>query len=418
MASASGYWHLPAPGGPPARVRLRARVLVRACRDVLLAAGAMLAVSSGIAASAAPAPAAAPTATVGQDNSQLAVPASGTLFGAFPDPWPGDQSPATMTSLEAAAGRKLDLDRIFSGWNVDEPDPQSSWDVANGIVPLVSIDAVESSGQPVRWSQIAAGSYDSTIVAQAKGLASLHGPVLLSFNHEAERFTANGTAADFVAAWRHYVTLVRRIAPNVSFVFILGASKYGLSTIGQWYPGNAYVDWMGADGYNYFGCNGQNPVWSHFSTIFSAFMSFAVANDKPAVVAEWGSAEDAAVPGRKAAWIAAAGQVMKTWPDIKAASYFDAHGPLAACDFPLNSSVSAMEAFAELGADPWFNPRPDVALAAVPAGTGTTDRCLRHRGHRKDDEPDGFMAAGLRRRSDCLWVGSTPRDRRSHLRRR
>jgi hypothetical protein len=300
-------------------------------------------------------------------NPPLTVPATGSLFGAFANPTAGgSQSPSTVSSLESSVGRKLDVNRVYASWSSPQPVPQASWDVANGIIPLVSIDPVTATG-PVLWSQIASGADDSAIVAQARGLASLNTPVLLNFSHEPAQSTVNGTATEFVAAWQHYVTIVRQYASNVSFVLILVASTYNPKTIGRWYPGDSYVDWVGADGYNYFGCNAQTPVWSEFSTVFANFENFAVAHSKPAVVAEWGSTEDPNTPGRKAQWITAAGQAIENWPQIKAASYFDANGPLTKCEWPLTSSSSALQAFAALGAQNYFNPRPRVALSATPS---------------------------------------------------
>jgi hypothetical protein len=299
-------------------------------------------------------------------NPPLIVPTTGSLFGVFANPTVGSsQSPSTVSSLESSVGRKFDVNRIFAAWGSPQPVPQASWDVANGIIPLVSIDAVNGSS-PVLWSQIASGADDSAIVAQARGLASLNAPVLLNFSHEPAQSTTNGTATEFIAAWQHYVTVVRQYASNVSFVLILTASTYNPKSIGRWYPGDSYVDWVGADGYNYFGCNGLTPVWSDFSTVFANFENFAVAHSKPAVVAEWGSTEDPNTPGRKAQWITAAGQTMENWPQIKAASYFDANGPLTKCQWPLTSSSSALQAYASLGAQNYFNPRPRVVLSANP----------------------------------------------------
>ena len=161
--------------------------------------------------------------------------------------------------------------------------------------------------------------------------------------------------------------MVRQYAPNVSFALVLTSGGYGPNAIQAWYPGDAYVDWMGSDGYNTFGCRGTGgPVWQDFSSIFGDFYNFAVAHNKPAVIAEWGSTEDPATPGRKAAWITAAGQTMETWPQLKAASYFDAPGQDLRCFWPLTSSPSATAAFAGLGSQSWFNPRPVAALSANP----------------------------------------------------
>jgi hypothetical protein len=292
------------------------------------------------------------------------VPASGAFYGAFPDPDATGQTPATVTTLEAAAGRKLDVDRIYADWSTVEPDPQTTWDVANGIIPLISIDPFDGN-VPIPWAQIASGAQDPAIIAQAQGLASLHAPILLSFSHEAEGDTANGTAAEFVAAWRHYFAVFEQYDPDVASVLILDAYQYGRSGISQWYPGDAYVDWVGGDGYNYFNCHDSS--WVGFRSIFAPLNTFAVAHDKPEVIAEWASVEDPSASGRKAAWITAAGQTMTRWSHVKAASYFDSLGPDRACDFPLTSSTSAMQAFADLGAETYFNTRPAAALSASPA---------------------------------------------------
>jgi hypothetical protein len=243
--------------------------------------------------------------------------------------------------------------------------------VANGITPLLSIDANTSSGTAIRWSAIASGQYDSTIVSQADGLAALGSPVILSFTHEPELETANGNAADFVAAWRHYVTVFRRHgASNVSFAPILLAKTYDPTTIRSWYPGDAYVDLVGADGYNGFNCENHGGGWTDFSTIFSPLNSFAVAHSKPAVIAEWGSVEDPSSPGRKAHWISAAAATMQAWPNLKGSAYFDAPSSTPSCVWNLDSSASSMAAFTSLGSQQWFNPVPHALLSASIASGG------------------------------------------------
>jgi hypothetical protein len=321
---------------------------------VALLAGLAPVLLSALAPDAGPVAAAAPTG-----QASMAAPASGALFGAYASPLGVAQTPSTVNALESSIGRKLDIDRVYSDWGTSQPQPQAVWDVANGIVPLISIDATTSSGAPVPWSQIASGADDAAIVAQAQGIASLGSPVLLNFSHEPGLHPENGTAADFVAAWQHYVTVVRQYAPNVSFALILDSEYYSPAVVGPWYPGDAYVDWMGADGYNSSTCRvGQVGAWRDFSAIFGPLESFAVAHAKPAVIAEWASTEDPSTPGRKAAWITAAAQTMESWPQMKAALYFDAPGFADGCQWPLDSSPSALAAFNALGAQSWFNTGP------------------------------------------------------------
>ena len=357
-----------------------------------------------VLSSVAPLVDASPARAATASSGPLVPPATGVLFGAFVAPTPGGQSPSSIVGLESSIGRKLDINRIYANWDTPEPGSQAVWDVAEGIIPLISIDALTTSGA-VLWSQIASGADDAAIVAQAQGLASLNAPVLLSFSHEPAIDTASGTAADFVAAWQHYVTVVRQYAPNVSFVLILNLGDYGPKAVQEWYPGDSYVDWVGVDGYNVFGCRGSGgPVWEDFSSIFADFYKFAVARNKPALVAEYASTEDPNTTGRKADWITALGQTLESWPQIKAVSYFDSAGHDPRCAWTLDSSPSSLAAFSALGAQSWFNPRPVAYLAAdPPAGPapltvifrdGATKRTLHHLASWELDFGDGTSASG------------------------
>jgi hypothetical protein len=327
-------------------------VLLVGCLAILLTAGGVLAAPSTGATTAASGP-------------PLAIPPTGTLFGAFANPKGGQ---IILSSLEAEIGRHLDMDRVYSAWDTVQPDAEVKWDIANDIVPVLSIKATTTAGTVIPWSQIAAGSYDSTIVAQADALAAVGAPVILTFNHEPESDPRNGSPADFVAAWQHYVDVFRdQGATNVSFALILEADTYGSASVQQWYPGDSYVDWVGADGYNRFGCNGSPAQWVDFSTLFSPLEDFAVLHGKPAMIAEWASVENPGVPGEKAAWIAAAAQALGGWPQVKASLYFDDGGVQQGCDFALSSSPSAEQAFAAMGAQPFFNPRPRAVLTSSTA---------------------------------------------------
>jgi hypothetical protein len=77
------------------------------------------------------------------------------------------------------------------------------------------------------------------------------------------------------------------------------------------------------------------------------------------MLAEWGSVEDPALPGRKAGWISDALALAEAWPQLKAMSYLDAPG---SCYWPADSSPSAQAAFAAFGADAYAHPRPSALL--------------------------------------------------------
>ena len=276
------------------------------------------------------------------------------FLGAYVNPSGSGQTPASFSAFESMVGRPLAMDRVYINWDTPLPTSQLSWDVGNGVVPVLSIKARTDSGDLIPWSQIAAGQDDPAIIKQARALASVNSPIVLAFNHEPELDTLSGTAASFVAAWRHYVTIFRSTgATNVSFAVILLAKTYVSSSIASWYPGDKFVDWVGADGYNFYGCSGGAGKWLAFSDIFASFNQFATAHLKPAIVAEWASTEDPSRPGRKAQWISAAATTLQSWPQVKATLYFDGVGRDPGCQWPVTSSSSASSAFISYANGPW-----------------------------------------------------------------
>ena len=153
---------------------------------------------------------------------------------------------------------------------------------------------------------------------------------------------------DFVNAWRHMHDLfVAAGATNVKWVWspnVRYGPEYPLADL---YPGSAYVDWLGLDGYNW----GSDPhlgvpAWQSFEDIFGATYREVthLAPGKPLMIAETASTEHG---GDKAAWILQTflGDVPK-YPAVRAVIWFnEADG---ASDFRINSSPAALAAFREV----------------------------------------------------------------------
>src|SRR4029079_11835586 len=109
-------------------------------------------------------------------------------------------------------------------------------------------------------------------------------------------------------AFRHVVDIFRsRGVSNVAFVWTVMNWTFdprsGRDPM-AFYPGDAYVDLIGSDGYNWFPGRAGAP-WDSFETVFTRTNAFAVAHGKPWMVVETGSQEDPLAPGRKGAWIRA-----------------------------------------------------------------------------------------------------------------
>ncbi len=268
-------------------------------------------------------------------------------------------------ALESQFGRTFNIERLYYGFNDNIPTSTETSVINAGRIPLISLfPGIRGGGGAVtyiKWADIAAGKQDTYLAARADALKTWGYPILFIFNHEPTNDTQNlGTAAEFVSAWQHIYTLFHSHgATNVVFVFTPFGSTYkSVSNITAWYPGDAYVDWVGADGYNFFDCKPGNN-WLSFQSIFQQFYDFSVAHAKPAVIAEWGSAKDASDPSRRAQWFSDAGTVIKSWPNLKGLTYYDNDnsGISGGCNWKIDDDSPSLNAFKSLSQDSYFNPK-------------------------------------------------------------
>lgn len=122
------------------------------------------------------------------------------------------------------------------------------------------------------------------------------------FHHEPEAAVnlGNGTAGDFIAAWRKVVTVLRQQGvTNAEYVWTMTDYSFWVQDrrrASLWYPGDAYVDHLGADAYNWYRCRpGVNTPWWSLQQIIEPFRQFGQAHPtKGLMLPEWASAEDPA----------------------------------------------------------------------------------------------------------------------------
>ena len=173
--------------------------------------------------------------------------------------------------------------------------------------------AVSGTNDPLTWEQAcASGDYNQYATTLAENLASAdEGSIVIRLGTEANGNweadyvgTSSAEMSDWAKCYANEVTAMRAVA-GTHFLFIwnpnICAENIPLS---QWYPGNAYVDIVGADAYDK-DCETLDPVgqegWNVFSTNSSTSSSsspdfpslanieaFAVANGKPLSFPEWG----------------------------------------------------------------------------------------------------------------------------------
>ncbi len=295
----------------------------------------------------------------------------------------GDESPRdAVERLEGEIGRRLAVVRVFKRWDAGFPTDYERWLRSTGHMLFLSVAAQRLDGSNVPWRAIAnaqPGSdlYDR-IVSWANRVHAYGASLYFSFDPEPE--TGNlgtmGGPADFVAAWRNVVSIFRdRGVTNARHVVTFTAYTYGRTDSGgisAWYPGDEFVDALGTDGYNFFGCSpGLNGSWREFAQIFEPVRQFGLAHpSKPIVVGEWGSVEDPGSSGRKAEWIDGARATLQSpgWEQFDAALYW--HSQTPGCSIWADTSQSSIAAFAAMGTDPFFygGAPPTIASIDPPAG--------------------------------------------------
>ena len=205
-------------------------------------------------------------------------------------------------------------------------------------------------------SSIASGAHDAFITGWAKAAAAWGGTIYLRFMHEmngswypwgVDGGHCGNTASAFVAAWRHTHDLFGAAgARNVKWVWSPNVRYGSLYPFANLYPGSAYVDWIGLDGYNWGGQVGGHPGWQSLRSIFQATYTQVVGYGKPIMIAETASAQ---AGGDKAAWIRTSylSDIPTYLPRVRAVIYFNQR---AETDFQLDSSPASLTAFREVAA--------------------------------------------------------------------
>ncbi|HXI94937.1 MAG TPA: glycosyl hydrolase [Candidatus Acidoferrum sp.] len=261
-------------------------------------------------------------------------------------PWDGN----TWSRFQSHAGKKVSLVSMGVGAPWDNQfshfAPILSKVVAAGEIPVLSMNT-----KSVSLSKIASGAYDAYFRTWMQQAAAWGHPFFLIFDVEMngtwEPYSPgrNGnTAAQYVAVWRRVHNLAGLAgATNVTWVWCPNVDPNHMFTpYSKLYPGGAYVNWTGLDGFNKGGTS-----WRSFSSIFdSSYKSLRqLAPTKPIMVSQIASEEKG---GSKAAWIT---DLLTTqlprYPQIKAFSwfnwYFNESGTWR--NYEIESSASAQAAF-------------------------------------------------------------------------
>ncbi len=249
------------------------------------------------------------------------APATGALIGTHSEDSPSgalDAKDQGILVTEELSGRTLDINNSYYGAfdsiakDYIPGDPKKRglsklafWDVENGRIPLVGWGCGVSS-------QINSGSKDDIIKKTAEAMKAFGHEFFMRYCWEMDgdkRTGEVGRPEEFVEAWIRIHKIFDEVgASNVIWVWCGNANTFKYRNpktnayAWDYYPGDEWVDWVSADGYNWAASIRNQKAgydrdrWRSFVEIYDEFMTWArstgpvpqsLQTEKPAVPAEF-----------------------------------------------------------------------------------------------------------------------------------
>jgi hypothetical protein len=266
--------------------------------------------------------------------------------GTYPQP-----TEQNVADFEALQGRPLDLLSIFVLWDVNDwAWTRTFADVADKRgAKLVVTWMANGYSSP----KILSGAADGYLRKYAQDVKAYGKEIWLRPLHEANgdwydwgiaKAGAGNTSQNLIEAFRHIVSVFRaEEVTNVKWVWTTNATNSGSATFAGHYPGDAWVDLISIDGYNW-GTAQTWSRWQSFEQVFGPAYAALGGIDKPLFIPEFSSSEQG---GDKAAWIKDMFAALpEKFPRIFALMWFN-QSKSAEADWAVNTSAAAAAAWKE-----------------------------------------------------------------------
>jgi hypothetical protein len=287
--------------------------------------------------------------------------------------------------LARLTGKAPNLNLFFT--NFGERFPAAAVDASwnRGMTPVVSWEPIvpgSTAGQP-KLRDISNGRLDTYIDAWAAEAAANGKPVVLRFAHEMNgnwyswSEGVNGNAqGDFVKAWRHvHGRFAAAGADNVLFMWSVNRINSLKTDIADYYPGDAYVDWVGLSAYYRSKTQSASPT---FESTFGATLAAieATAPGKKIFLSEIAAGTDDTA---RVQWIRSTFDGMAARPDIIGFAWFN--DVKTDGDWRIQFSQATVDAFAAgVASERWgsgvlpvgMKPGTRMTVPTTPTGSSPT----------------------------------------------
>jgi beta-mannanase len=255
----------------------------------------------------------APGSAFGAHRKTIVPPPQSKSFGVSISGLP--TSLRQLQSFESTVGRQVGIADYYDDFASPNFNAAAATAIANqGMTPMLAWEAMDGTlADPVNQqaytlASIIDGSHDPLLTTWAREIKAWGRPFMLRFAPEmngnwnpwSEGVNGN-TSGQYVQAWRHAHDLfVAAGATNVQWIWNENVDYDGSTPLLGLYPGDAYVDMVGIDGYNW----GTSQSWSSWQTPQQVFdptiNDIRTFTAKPIIICEVASSE---LGGSKAQWV-------------------------------------------------------------------------------------------------------------------
>lgn len=261
----------------------------------------------------------------------------------------GDWQPSAITTFETLVGKQMSIYATFVHWGNEKEFPMLYTSSVRdaGKTMLIFWEATDYNNSSVNQPQfnydsINAGSWDSYFTQFAKDAATYNGPVILiPFSEMNDNSTpwggqVNGnTPQKFITAYQRIRGFFKN-ATNVKFGWSpnnVSSPQTAQNDLDAYYPGDAYVDYVGVDGFNF-----GNP-WQTWSQVFDKALTQLSKHNKPMLISSTASAAGS----NKATWISDGfGTQIKNYPLVQGWVWFNENKE---ANWLINSDATSLAAF-------------------------------------------------------------------------
>ena len=238
-----------------------------------------------------------------------------------------------LQALDERMNDKLNLIPLYLAWD-DNPEKQFPKAYLNKIYDQEAFPVItwepwtrsfeKTSREKGVFDQISEGTYDVFLTEMASNFKALEKPVFLRFAHEADNpqypWSEEGrvNSESFIEAWKHVYQLFESAdANNVIWVW----NPWHAESAVEFFPGEAYVDWIGLTLLNYAELN-KGKKWKSFDQLYLEYDSTGIFDyDIPVMLAEFGSLERS---DRQTKWfVDAIKTIREERPEVKAVVLFN-----------------------------------------------------------------------------------------------